>query len=157
MLKRQTSGPKTVHKKRKGNATYSVASLDPIDDNKVVENVRIWDISTSKSTGCMTVSRKTLKHYSQVSLPEEPSTTKKPGGVEEDVHVEDTGILADSESPSEPVEKRPKRKRVRAVKENDSTRMEDWLQSRSVVVDEFLRLDGLGDALNDPELAFQMQ
>ena len=124
MLKRQASGPKTARKKKKGNAMYSVSSFDPPRKDKVaVEDIRVWNISTSEKTGRITSSRKNLKHFRQVSPspPEGPSTSEKLGGFEETADVEDTGILADSESPSEVLNKpRPKRKHVRTLKENDS-------------------------------------
>ena len=122
MLKRRASAPKTGRKKKKGNATYTLTSLDSSDDEKaVVEDVRVWDISTSERTGRMTASRKTLKHYSQVSPSEEPSASKEPRSVHGVASAEDPGSLADSESPPEMAGKgRPKRKRVRAIKENDS-------------------------------------
>jgi len=122
MLKRQTSGPKTARKKKKGNATYTLSSVDSPDEKLAVEDVRVWSISTSEKTGRITASRRTLKHYHvPQSLPGEPSTSKKPGGAEEVADVEETGVLADSESSAEMAGKRrPKRKRVRVVKENDS-------------------------------------
>jgi len=121
MLKRRAGAPKTARKKKKGNATYVTTALDPSDDEKVaVEDVRVWNISTSERTGRMMASRRTFKHYSQVSPPEEPSTSKEPGRAEEVAGAEDPGILADSESSPETAGKqRPKRKRVRA-KGNDS-------------------------------------
>lgn len=170
MLKRPAKGPKTARKKKKGNSTYALSSLDPSDDDEdkvAVEDVRVWDISTSEKTGRMTASRKTLKHYSLVSPPEEPSTSKELGGVEENPSAEDPGNLADSEIPLETAGKpKRKRKRVRVVKENDSvseslvspplqpyprfqTKMEYWrLHDRTVVLDEMLRHDGLGDAFD---------
>ena len=121
MLKRQASGSKATRKKRKGNATYSTSTLDSIENDKeAVENVRVWDISTSGNTGRMTASRKTLKHYYQVPL-EALTTGVSPAGVEVVADVEDDGALADSEWPSGVVEnERKKRKRIRATKENDS-------------------------------------
>ena len=119
MLKRRADGPKTGRKKKKGNATYASTSLDPTDDEKqVVEDIRVWNISTSEKTGRLTASRRTLKHYheAQPSLSEEPSTSKKLGGVD----AEDTGALADTQSPKTVGKRRWKRKRVRLVKENDS-------------------------------------
>jgi len=117
MLKRQASGPTKVRKRKKGNATYSMGSLDPSEDERmVVEDVRMWDISTSKTTGRVTANRRTLKHYSQGG-----SVGREPREIEEVANMEDTGILADSESPPESDEKkRVKRKRVRVAKENDS-------------------------------------
>ena len=121
MLKRQASGSKATRKKRKGNATYSTSTLDSINNDKeAVENVRIWNISTSENTGRMTASRKTLKHYYQVP-PEASTTGVSSEGVEVVADVEDDGAFADSEWPSGVDEKgRKKRKRIRATKENDS-------------------------------------
>lgn len=121
MLKRQASGSKATRKRRKGNATYSTSTLDSIENDKeAVENVRVWNISTSGNTGRMTASRTTLKHYYQVPLEASP-TSVSPEGVEVVADVGDDGALADSEWPSGVVEKgRKKRKRIRATKENDS-------------------------------------
>lgn len=118
MLKRQASGTKPVRKRKKGNATYVASSLDPIvKGEKVLENVRVWRISSADGTGRVRASRKTVKHFSQV-LPELPSTSKWDEGVAD---AEETGVLADSESPSDPLRRGPsKPKRVRTFKENDS-------------------------------------
>ena len=123
MHKRRASGPKTARKKKKGNATYALASLDPISEDEVAaEDVRIWNISTSEATGRVMASRRTLKHYRQVSPNslEGPSMNEKPGGIEESVGIEDVGFLADSESSKKIKGQRPKRRRVRVFKENDS-------------------------------------
>ena len=123
MLKRRTDAPKAARKKKKGNTTYTLDSLDPIsEDEMATEGVRVWNISTSETTGRVMANRKTLKHHHQVlpSSPEEPSTSEKLGRVEGDGDVEDVGVLADSESSKIVEKRRPKRKRVRAHKENDS-------------------------------------
>ena len=101
-------------------------------------------------------SRTTLKHVYQAS-------TGEGSGADEMVVDTDSGVLADSESPSKTVdEKRPKRKRTRVLKENDSvseslislihwtyvrfqTRTEHWIPYCSTFLDESLRKDGLGD------------
>jgi hypothetical protein len=119
MLKRRADGPKTGRKKKKGNATYASTSLDPTEDEKqVVEDIRVWNISTSEKTGRLMASRRTHKHYHEAPpiLSEDPSTSKKLGGVD----AEDTGALADTQSPKTVGKLRRKRKRVRLVKENDS-------------------------------------
>ena len=123
MLKRQASGLKPARKKKKGNATYTVTSLDPAPKDKMaVENVRVWNMSISEATGRIGGTRKTRKHYRQVSPGPsgEPSTSERPGGAEGTADLEDPGVFADSESPPEVVKQRPKRKRVRVVKQNDS-------------------------------------
>lgn len=119
MLKRRASGNRSTRRKKKGNVAYSFSSLDPSDDeNTVVENVRIWDISASEKTGRMTATRRTLKHHSGVLPPGEPSTSQR---VEKVAGVEDSAFLADSETPLKAAgNHRPKRKRIRVVKENDS-------------------------------------
>ena len=123
MLKRTKDVTKTGRKRRKGNTTYQISTLDRIDDDKsVVEDIRVWDISTSEKTGRVTAKRRTLKHRSQASssLPDESSTSEKLGGDAEVTHVEETGNLADTES-SEMVDKpHPKRKCTRVARENDS-------------------------------------
>lgn len=121
MLKRPASRRGTGRKKKKGNATYEISSIDSSDDEKMdIEDVRAWDISTSVNTGRMNARRKTLKHYSEMLPPEVPSASQEPGRVEA-ASVEDTGSLADTETSRKTTKKqRPKRKRVRTVKENDS-------------------------------------
>ena len=172
MLKRRADVHKTVRKRKKGNTSYKTSTLDPSDDEKVVvEDVRVWHVSTSEKTGRMTAKKRTLKHYSsKVLSPEQPSMSQKQGDVEEVPGVEDAGILTDSKAyPDTTIKQQPKRSHVRAIKENNSvseslvsppprtylgfqTRMEQWLQLRSVFLDELLRLDGLGDALKGPGL-----
>ena len=173
MLKRAKDVAKTGRKRRKGNTTYQISTLDRIDDDKsVVEDIRVWDISTSEKTGRVMAKRRTLRHRSQVSssLPDEPSTSGKPGSDAEVTNVEETGNLADTESSSGTVNKpRPKQKCTRVARENDSvsgllalpalaltrilqTKMEQWLKHRPVILDELLRLDGLGDALDGPRM-----
>ena len=124
MLKRQNAAPKPARKRKKGNTTYQVSSLDPpVNDKIVVEELRVWDVSTSETTGRITGKRRTLKHYHQVSpnLLEEPPASKIPEGSEDVENVEDTGVLADSEPPQELVNKRrSKRKRANVSRENDS-------------------------------------
>jgi hypothetical protein len=122
MLKRQGSGSKAVRKKRKGNATFESYNFNP--NNKTVENVRVWDISSSEKTGRIKASRRTLKHYSQLPPSEESSTSKNPGRTEVNVTevnaLKETGVLADAESPSDTVKKKDKkRRRIRTVQEND--------------------------------------
>ena len=122
MRKRQATAPKTARKKTKGNTTFDESSFDPPDDgNMVVEDIHSWDISTSERTGRITANRTNLKHYHQTlpSLPE--ATGKRPETAEEVTDADETGILADSESPPKTADKRrQKRKRTRVLKENDS-------------------------------------
>ena len=124
MLKRQNTAPKPARKRKKGNTTYQISSLDPpVNDKISVEELRVWDVSTSETTGRITGKRRTLKHYHQVSpsVLEESPTRKIPEGSEDVENDEDTGVLTDSEPPQELVNKRrSKRKRANVSKENDS-------------------------------------
>ena len=122
MLKRRVAAPKTVRKRKKGNTTFTSGSLDPpIEDEMVVEHVRVWDVSTSENTGRISANRRTVKHYRHVSptRPEESLTKTNPEG-DEGNNVEEAGILGDSESPLGITNKRLKRKSVKALKDNDS-------------------------------------
>lgn len=117
MLKRQASGPKPARKKKKGNATFAETSLDSTPEDKIVEDVCVWNLKAS-ATGQVGGTRKTHRYYHQAPL-EELSTSENPEGPEETAVQEDTGNLADSETPIDM--QRPKRKkRVRTHKENDS-------------------------------------
>ena len=124
MLKRPANDPKRVRKKKKGNASYTLSSLDPTPEEKmVVEDVRVWNISISETTGRVRGTRKTYRHHHQISpsSPEEPPTGEEPGAAEDTASFEDPGNLGDSElSPVTANKQRPKRKRVRVLKENDS-------------------------------------
>lgn len=113
MSKRQATGLKTARKKKKGNATFSFTSPD--DDEPVTEDVRVWNVSSSKNTGRTNATRTTLKNLRQA--PTEIPPICDESGVDEMTVDIDAGILADSESPPG---KRSKQKRTRARKENDS-------------------------------------
>ena len=152
MSKRNTTGSRPSRKRRKG-ANYTAIDLDAPDDSLEVEDIRVWAISTSETTGRASATRRNYKHFLRSSL--EPLR-------EEILTPEHSDVPADSESNELlPAKSNAKRRRVRTVKENDSvspvlvhrnnlritwqTRMEGWLPYRSAMLDEMLRLDGLGD------------
>ena len=118
MLKRPKGATKFPRKRKKGNTTCEFSSLDGTDDKKIMEDIRVWDISTSKATGRVTAKRRILQNHSQV--PGEPPTSKGPEKGEEIAHVEDTGNLADTEFSEIKKKSCPKKKRVKVSKENDS-------------------------------------
>lgn len=124
MLKRPANDPKRARKKKKGNASYTSSSLDPTPEEKmVVEDVRIWNTSISEKTGRIRGTRKTHHHFHQPSPspPEGLSMGEGSGWVEDTAGAEDSGHLADSELPPVTTDKRrPKRKRVKTLKQNDS-------------------------------------
>jgi len=113
--------PKATHtrKRRKGGTIYPVTHLELPGKGPVVEDVRIWDVSTSGKTGRVSASRRTTKHDHRVSNGfEEPPASEQPEAGDE-VNVEDTGMLVDSEAP-EKVEGHREKRHVGASKENDS-------------------------------------
>ena len=121
MLKRQTAPPKGPRKRKRGSTSYTIGSLDsPEDKGTTVENIRIWDISTSERTGRVSASRRSIKHYQEApSELEEPPSSKENeevGGAS----IEEAGNLADSESFPEAVQRRQTGKRAKANKKNDS-------------------------------------
>lgn len=161
MSKRYIVGSSRSRKKRKGSS-YASVDLDlPDEHHDKVEMIRVWDVTASKSTGRLSGTRKTHRHVNKgVSKPSRKETTPV---------VEDVGGPADYE-PSEhpPAKPVPKRRRKKATKENDSvsneqipssepivicwqTKMTDWLSYVSIMLDELLRRDGLGDS-TVPEL-----
>jgi len=133
MLKRPANDPKRVRKKKKGNASYTSSSMDPTPEEKVaVEDVRVWNMSISEKTGRIRGTRKTHKHFHQPppSPPGGPPTGEGSGGAEDTRETEDTGHLADSELPPATTKKqRPKRKRVKSLKQNDSVRVNHQFHS----------------------------
>ena len=168
MLKRRTAAPRVARKRRRGKTTYAVGTLDPPDDKTVVEDIRVWDVSTSERTGRVSASRRTVKHCHEAPGQLEQRSTSKENEGGKDFNVEGAGATADSTPSPETVKMRQKQKHVAGTKENDSvsevnrfctctysgfqTRMGQWLLYRPIVLDELLRLDGLGDALNTPGL-----
>lgn len=156
MSKRNATGPSRSRKKRKG-AGYASVDLDlPDEDPGNVEIVRVWDVGTSKTTGRVSATRKTHRHIN--------SGMSKHAHEEPTLVVEDVDVPADPEPSKQlPVEPVAKRKGEKVVKENDSvsyissssshlifirrqTKMTDWLRYRSIMLDELLRADGLGDS-----------
>ena len=150
-----TPGSRPPRKKKRGRATYAAVDLDSADGRtEELENIRVWNISKSETTGRVSATRKNHKHaYASLPVPLR----------EESPPIEHIDAPANPEQP--PTEPGTKRKRARAkiVKDNDSvslvlvpsitltitrwqTNMEDWLGYFSVTLDEILRMDGLGDS-----------
>jgi hypothetical protein len=157
MSKRSATTGQSSRKRKKGGVSYSIVNVDSLVGKPSREDVRVWNVTRSETTGRISATRKNHRHLRTdrlESLPEgQPSV----------VIAEDTSIpteLEQHEGPSpKPVAKRKKRK---ITKENDSvstvltltkphltrhqTRMADWLKYRSIMLDELLRMDGLGDS-----------
>jgi hypothetical protein len=115
MTKRDMVGSRPSRKRRKGGISYGTIDLDaPDGDPPETEAIRVWNISTSETTGRASATRKNYKHVygnSQKPVCEEPLT------------VEHSDAPADPES-NDPLPAKSavklKRKRVRTMKENDS-------------------------------------
>ena len=161
MSKRHTVGSSHSRKKRKGSS-YASVDLDLPDKHPdEVEMIQVWDVTTSKLTGRVSGTCKTHQHVNKsVSKPSHKETTPV---------VEDVSGPANYE-PSEhpPAKPVPKHRRKKATKGNNSvsnkqiplsepivicwqTKMMDWLSYVSIMLDELLRRDGLGDS-TVPEL-----
>jgi hypothetical protein len=124
MHKRRAEDPKEARKRKKGT-TYSIATLDPPNGSKrPVENIRVWDVSTSEQTGRVLATRRIVMHQHKGApdQPEEQTTGKGDEGGGE-AHVEEAGTLADSESSPEmekPPQRRQRAKKASKSKGNDS-------------------------------------
>ena len=160
MSKRNATGSRLSRKRRKGGASYKEIDLDSLGDRAPqAEVIRVWKTSRSETTGRVSGTRKNHKLFYEG--PSKPSRKEQPSA------MEDISAPADPELsgqlPAEPTAKR-KKSRTTKNKENDSvsfvsilssklilthqqTKMEDWrARHRSIVLDELLRGDGLGDS-----------
>lgn len=160
MSKRNATGSRSSRKRRKGGTSYATVDLDSLGDSSPkVENIRVWKVAVSETTGRVSATRRNYRHFhkgpSELSHEDQPS-------VVEDV---DTPAIPEpnKQLPVEPAAKR-KKKKVKVTKENDSvsfmpilslkpiltyrqTKMENWLTGyRLIMLDEILRRDGLGDS-----------
>lgn len=115
MSKRNATGPLRPRKKKGSN--YALVDLDPPDNppNKhpKVEMICVLDLSKSKTSGHVSVTRKTHQHVNTDVLRPSP---------EEPIHTsEGVGIPADIEPTCKPpTEPAAKPKKTKATKENDS-------------------------------------
>lgn len=113
MPKRNGTGSSRSRKKMKG-AAYASVDLDLSDEHcDDVEVVRVWDVSTSKTSGRVSATRKTHQHVNNDGprpTHEEPTPT-----------VEDVDVPADTE-PAKPATKHKREKvaREKVARENDS-------------------------------------
>lgn len=121
MLKRQAAAPKRVRKKRRGGTSFTISSLDPTNDDKMLaEDIRVWEVSTSQRTGRVSASRRTIKHYHEaVNQPDQPSASKESGEHGES-NADEAGILTDAENSPEMVKSHEKRRRTKVAKQNNS-------------------------------------
>lgn len=113
MSKRNTTGTGSSRKRRKGRISHSTRDLDAlVAAPEKVEDVRVWNMTVSETTGRVSGTRKTHQYIYQsppVPLCEEPPVV---GAIDASADPEPT------EPP--PAKSTGRRKRVRIVKENDS-------------------------------------
>lgn len=167
MSKRNAADSRLARKRRKEGVSHAVVDLDAMTGrSERVEPIRVWNITTSGTTGRVSGTRKILNHVYE-SSPGPSREESREESHEESPFVGDIGTPAETE-PSVPLPKKSttKRRRVRVAKENDSvslmptsstkltkarpqTKMQAWLAFCMVVLDELLRRDGLGDS-TDP-------
>jgi hypothetical protein len=111
MSKRNAAGSRLARKRRKAGVSHAAIDLDASDEDKV-ENIRVWNVTKSETTGRVSGTRRNFQHVYK-SSPE-------PLG-EETSPVEDTGVPADPYPTKQPSPMpATKRKQVRVTKENDS-------------------------------------
>ena len=165
-MKHNLKGSRPPRKRNKTGASYGTIDVGALlRPSERKEEIRVWDMTISERTGRVSATRKNHKHIykSPMEPPLEESPLEEPL-LEEPPILEGVGAPADSKSiKSRAARSAAKRKRVRIRKENDSvssvlvpstnllitrwqTKMTDWLVYRPVVLDEFLRRDGLGDS-----------
>ena len=146
-------GSQQPRKRKKSGASYGSIDFDAVSARKRrAEDVRTWDVSAS-GAGRVSAKRRNRQHLH--SRPQEHSHQEP--ALEEPI-ITPWDPQSDDTSPATSF---AKSKKVRARKENDSvsfalalcrseliirpqTRMSDWLTQRSVMLDELLRMDGLG-------------
>jgi len=118
MSKRTVTSSRQSRKRKKAGVSYSVVDLDESPDK--TEDIRVWDVTMSATSGRVSATRKNYQHFYE--SPQEPLHEEPPT-------VEDIAAPADPE-PNElpPAESVVKRRRIRAVKENDSV-CSTYLQS----------------------------
>ena len=153
-MSKRNAGEYQRSRKRKKEG-YGKVDLDALVQRRdKVEDIRVWDVAMSETTGRVSGSRKTHHHVYE-SSPE--SHEEPPAEVTAPTDPES------SELPPPASAAKPKRVRIRIMKENDSvsftptfstkpmitrrqTKMKDWLAFCMIVLHELLRRDGLGDS-----------
>ena len=115
MAKRNAGSSRPARKRRKAGASYEQVDGDASSpDPDEVEDIRVWTLTASETTGRVAGRRETHRH-----LREEPVEPRH----EEPPTLEEVGAPVDPEpsgSPPAKVAAKGKRKRVRVVKENNS-------------------------------------
>jgi hypothetical protein len=157
MSKRSAMTSQPSRKRKKGGVSYSIVDVDSLAKQPSREDIRVWNVTRSETTGRISATRKNHRHLRtdhSKSLPE----GQPPAVIAEDVSIPTEPEQDEGTSPKLVA----KRKKGKNIKENDSvstapnltkphltrhqTRMADWLKYRSIMLDELLRMDGLGDS-----------
>jgi hypothetical protein len=130
MSKRSATGSRPSRKRTKGGASYGIMDIDPPDvPPGEVEDIRVWNVTKSEKTGRVSATRRNYQHFYASSL--DPSHETQPST------IEDAGAPTDLEPnkqpPAVPVVK-PKRVRVRTVKENDSVSSIPTVPSKLIII-----------------------
>jgi hypothetical protein len=162
MSKRNTGDYHLSRKRRKNGSSYGVIHPDAEGTEKV-EDVRVWKLTVSNSTGRVSATRKNHQHVYESPL--EPFS-KEPLTMEEGSQPPDS-VPSELQPTASSQAKKPKRARVpennsvspipmlsnKFILRHQQTRMADWMPFCPVTLDEFLRHDGLGDSTT-PEPCF---
>ena len=111
-MKRNMADARLARKRKKAGASYGVVDLDALTrPTEKVEDIRVWDVTMSETTGRVSGTRRNYKHTYKVS----------PEPVGEEPSIVEISAPADTgPSDSQPAKPVGKNKRVRIAKENDS-------------------------------------
>lgn len=115
MSKRSGSAFQPPRKKRKGGVSYSSVDVDSIAERPFREDIRVWKVTKSETTGRVSATRRTHRH-----IHADPLETF-PEGQPPTAVCEDIDGPADLELDGGPSTKlAAKRRKGKATKENDS-------------------------------------
>ena len=115
MSKRSGSIPQPPRKRRKGGVSYASVDVDALAERRLREDIRVWNVTKSKTNGRVSATRKTLQYFHvdrSESCPEHQPHA---------VNTEDVDSPVDLELDEGPSAKLvSKRKKAKVAKENDS-------------------------------------
>lgn len=117
MTKRGATSHRLPRKKRKGGVSYAAVDIDSLDQRPPGEDIRVWNVTRSETTGRVSATRRNHQHFlTKPSAPLPSHEEQAPTDVMESFGVP-VNPEVDERPSVRPVAKHQKRK---ATKENDS-------------------------------------
>ena len=120
MSKRNLAESRLARKRRKEGSTHATLDLDAMcKRSEDVESIRVWQMSTSETTGRVLGARRTLEHAYESS----PGPSRHESHAVEAVEAVETptdSVPSEPQPVKEPKKSATKRRRVRITQENDS-------------------------------------